>query len=90
MSVAAFIRVQGMVQGVGFRYFVYRVATRLGLSGYVQNAYDGGVEIEAEGERSLIEELIKDVRIGPRAAHVTNVSVEWKKPQGHYQNFDIR
>jgi acylphosphatase len=90
MSVAAFIRVQGMVQAVGFRYFVYRVAIRLGLNGYVRNAYDGNVEIEVEGDRSLIEELIKDVKVGPRAAHVTGVSVEWKDPQNQFHYFDIR
>lgn len=90
MTVAAFIRVDGMVQGVGFRFFVYRVATRLGLTGYVANAYDGSVEIEVEGDRSLIEELIKDVKIGPRAAHVTNVSIEWKQSQGRFRNFDVR
>jgi acylphosphatase len=90
MSVAAFIRVQGLVQAVGFRYFVYHVATRLGLNGYVRNAYDGSVEIEAEGDRSLIEELIKEVKIGPRAAHVTGVSVEWKNPQNRFHSFDIR
>jgi acylphosphatase len=90
MSVAAFIRVQGVVQAVGFRYFVYRIATRLGLNGYVRNAYDGSVEIEVEGDRSLIEELIKDVKVGPRAAHVTDVSVEWKNPQNQFHHFDIR
>ena len=90
MSVAAIIRIHGMVQGVGFRFFVYRAATRLGLTGYVRNAYDGNVEIEVEGNRSLIEELVRDVKIGPRAARVTNVSVEWKQFQNQFQNFDIR
>jgi acylphosphatase len=90
MSVAAFIRVQGLVQGVGFRFFVHRVATRLRLNGYVRNAYDGSVEIEVEGDRSVIEELIKDVKAGPRAAHVTGVSLEWKNPQNRFHYFDIR
>jgi acylphosphatase len=90
MSIAAFIRVQGLVQAVGFRYFVHRVAARLQLRGYVKNAYDGSVEIEVEGDRSLIEELIKDVSVGPRAAHVTDVSVTWKEPQNRFYHFDIR
>jgi acylphosphatase len=90
MSVAAFIRVQGLVQGVGFRFFVHRIATRLQLNGYVRNAYDGSVEIEVEGDRSVIEELIKDVKVGPRVAHVTGVSVEWKNPQNRFHYFDIR
>jgi acylphosphatase len=90
MSVAAFIRVQGLVQAVGFRYFVYHAATRLGLGGYVRNAYDGSVEIEVEGDRSLIEELIKDVKVGPRAARVSAVSVQWENSQNRFRSFDIR
>ena len=39
--------VQGLVQGVGFRYFVYRSADRLGLSGFVRNLPDGRVEVVA-------------------------------------------
>jgi acylphosphatase len=90
MSVAALIRVTGLVQGVGFRFFVYRVATRLGLVGYVENAYDGSVEIEVEGDRSLIEELVREVRIGPRSARVANLSVEWREFKGQFTNFDVR
>jgi acylphosphatase len=90
MEVGAHIIVSGMVQGVGFRYYVYNRALRLGLSGYVGNLYDGNVEIEVEGERSLIEELIKEVKIGPRAAHVTDVRIDWKKPEHHFHEFTIR
>lgn len=90
MIVGAHIIVQGMVQGVGFRYFVYSRAVRAGLEGYVQNLYNGEVEIEVEGDRSLIEELIKEVKIGPRASGVTNVKVDWKNPEHRFRGFDIR
>jgi len=90
MQVTAHIVVQGMVQGVGFRYFVFRVAVRLGLGGWVRNLYNGDVEILAAGERSLVEELIKDVNIGPRAAHVKDLTIEWQNYTGTYSSFEIR
>ena len=90
MEVRAYILVSGMVQGVGFRYFVYDRATRLGLRGFVSNLYNGDVEIEVEGDRSLIEELIKEMKVGPRAARVVDVNIEWKKADQHYKRFDIR
>ncbi len=82
--------VEGLVQGVGFRWFVYRKAEALGLTGWVRNLYNGSVEIEAEGDRSLLEELIKEVKVGPRSSRVTNLIIEWKdsKPP-RYQRFDI-
>ena len=55
------VRVEGTVQGVGFRPFVYRVATELGLGGWVLND-SRGVLIEAEGERQALEELLERLR----------------------------
>lgn len=89
MNVGAHILVSGVVQGVGFRYFVYARASRLGLCGEVTNLYNGNVQIEVEGDRSLIEEFLKEVRIGPRAAHVTDVKLEWKVPERHFKTFEI-
>jgi len=90
MEVGAHIVVNGLVQGVGFRYFVYHQAMRLGLKGYVANLYNGDVEIDVEGDRSLIEELIKEVKSGPRAGHVSHVNVNWKNFASMYERFDIR
>ena len=90
MEVGTHILVRGMVQGVGFRYFVYRKATELGVYGYVLNRDDGSVEIEAVADRSLVEALIREVKVGPRAARVTDVHVEWKQPTQHYDKFEIR
>ena len=90
MIAGAHIIVQGMVQGVGFRYFVQRKALHAGLDGYVRNLWNGEVEIEAEGDRSLIEEFIKEIRIGPRASRVTQVKVDWKQPESRMRGFEIR
>lgn len=90
MKTGAHIVVRGMVQGVGFRYFVLDRATRLRLKGFVRNNYGGNVEITVEGNRSLIEELIKEVKVGPRLAHVADMKVQWEDLQIHYETFEIR
>lgn len=84
-------RVSGIVQGVGFRYFVQRRAKALGISGYVRNVPNGDVETAAEGNRAALEELVKDLRQGPPMSSVTEVSVEWSEngaPQ--FEDFHIR
>ncbi len=84
------IIVEGLVQGVGYRWFVARKAQALGLRGFVRNLYDGNVEIEAEGDRSLLEELIREVKVGPRSAQVVNLRIEWRNPAHQAGNFEIR
>ena len=56
------IQVTGIVQGVGFRPFIYRIAVRNGLSGYVKNRADAGVEILLEGQERAIQEFLKDLK----------------------------
>lgn len=90
MQICAHIVVNGLVQGVGFRYYVHRHATSLGLSGFAANLIDGRVDIEVEGERSAIEEFIKVTKVGPRSAHVTDLSIEWREFQSRYSHFEIR
>ena len=90
MDVGAHIIVTGMVQGVGFRYFVYRHAAQLGLNGFCRNLYNGSVEIEVEGDRSLVEDLIQQVKVGPRFAEVTDVKVAWEPCRHNFSGFEIR
>ena len=90
MKVRAHILVSGLVQGVGFRYFVYDRAVSYAIAGYVRNLFSGEVEVEAEGERSLIEELIKDIKVGPRAARVRDIKIEWIKCTNYSSNFEVR
>ena len=87
---AVHLRVSGLVQGVGFRYHAYRSAMQLGLTGWVKNLPDGSVETEAEGDRSALEEYIKDLKVGPRSAVVRGVDVKWIEPTGNYIKFDVR
>jgi acylphosphatase len=80
METRAHIIVTGLVQGVGYRWFVSHHALQLGLAGFVRNLREGSVEVEVEGERSLVQEMIGQLRLGPRAAHVTDLRVEWLEP----------
>lgn len=68
-----FVRVDGRVQGVGFRWFVVGEAERLGLRGWVRNASDGSVEVEAEGPAALIDALRLRLEKGPPSARVSQV-----------------
>ena len=65
--------ISGVVQGVGFSYFTYRIAQQLDLTGWVRNLPDGRVQVLAEGERAMLEDLIKQLRVGPRFGTVTGV-----------------
>ncbi len=65
--------VSGRVQGVGFRYFVEKVAGQLGLAGYARNLDDGRVEVYAIGDAGQLSELTGYLRLGPRMADVRGV-----------------
>ncbi|MCC6396649.1 MAG: acylphosphatase [Bacteroidetes bacterium] len=90
MQTRAHILVEGLVQGVGFRWFVARHAQALSLKGFVRNLYDGTVEVEAEGDRGLVEELIKHLKVGPRSAQVRDLHIEWRTPENETRPFEIR
>lgn len=82
--------VHGRVQGVNFRYYTQRRASSLDLTGYVRNLWDGTVEVVAEGPRQSLEELLAFLRVGPRAALVTQVDTEWPGPAGTFTHFEVR
>lgn len=67
-------RVEGVVQGVGFRWWTRAVAQRLGLTGTVRNLPDGSVEVRARGETDLLERLAAELRQGPPGATVDAVA----------------
>lgn len=65
--------VRGRVQGVGYRYFVQRVAAQLSLTGYTRNLDDGRVEVYAVGAPQQLSSLAGQLRRGPRFADVRDV-----------------
>lgn len=84
------IIVNGVVQGVGFRYWTIRKANELGVNGRVANLPDGSVAIEAEADRSIIEEFIKEVKIGPTYASVSDLKIEWLEEPIGYKDFNVK
>lgn len=56
--------VSGRVQGVGFRYRAYYTARQSGLTGYARNLYDGRVEVEVQGEETLVDSFLTKVEEG--------------------------
>ena len=89
MDMRVHIIVIGHVQGVGFRYYTFKRAREINVTGYVKNLPDGTVEIEAEGDRSQLEELIDLVKVGPRSAVVNGVSISWEEFTGEYEKFQV-
>ena len=78
------LRINGVVQGVGFRPFVYRIATQLNLKGYVLNLGNAGVEIEVEGEEYKIKNFLKLLKEKkPPLAQIKEIQVEWGKEKGY-------
>ncbi len=82
--------VYGRVQGVFFRDFVSKRATELELSGYVRNLPGGIVEVQAEGERRQLTQLVEYLEVGPPAARVDRVVTNWSEHTGGYSRFSIR
>jgi hydrogenase maturation protein HypF len=81
----------GVVQGVGFRPFVYRIATRSNLTGYVLNMGDAGVKIIVEGKRSDIDRFLNALRAEkPPRASLERVTVTLGKYTGSFGSFQIR
>ena len=87
-SFAATIR--GRVQGVGFRYYSFRRARELGVTGWVRNEKDGAVVVVAEGRRAALDALISLLRIGPEHANVLDVDIEWLCGGHCFVEFEIR
>jgi acylphosphatase len=81
----------GHVQGVYFRAFVARQARELSLTGYARNLrFREAVEVHAEGERGQLEKLIDYLKVGPPAARVDRVEIDWSEYSGNYPDFSIR
>ena len=83
--------VYGLVQGVGFRQFVYRKANKLSLTGYVKNLPDGSVECLAMGTKEQLASLEQSMRRGPSFSRVDSItSTQEQIPQAIYTNFIIQ
>ncbi len=82
--------VEGRVQGVGFRDYVQRRASLLGLTGYVMNVKDGRVRVHAEGPREAVDELGRDLAKGPPLSRVERIATRAMPATGRFGGFEIR
>jgi len=84
------IEVTGIVQGVGFRPFIYRIAVKNNLKGYVRNRGDAGAEIVLEGEEGDIKNFLKDLRTKkPPLAQIHDVIIKKLGGKSEYEKFAI-
>ncbi len=85
---------EGRVQGVGYRWFVQNIATKLGIKGYVRNLPDGTVEVEAEGDTDSLDALVSEMKKGPLGAHVKAVKTHrtdlQSESERRFTTFEIR
>ena len=83
------ILISGMVQGVGFRYYAIAHARKLKVNGFVKNLDDGRVEVVAEGDSRMLEELEKLLRKGPYGSKVEDVKVLTEQYKNEFKDFDV-
>jgi acylphosphatase len=82
--------VRGRVQGVGFRYWVLRRATDLGLTGWVANETDGSVRCVAEGPPADLDVLEDILRRGPVGSVVERLDAVRMPAAGAFGGFEVR
>ena len=82
--------ISGVVQGVGFRYYVLREVERIGsINGYCRNLRNGGVEVYAQADQSQMDALEASLRKGPRISHVKHMDGSEETPDHAYSDFRI-
>jgi hydrogenase maturation protein HypF len=89
MALRLRVHIQGIVQGVGFRPFVYQLAHQHRLNGYVANT-PKGVEIEVEGGQEALQQFLQELpKTAPPLATITQIDTE-ELPAANYYNFEIK
>lgn len=84
-----YIRVYGLVQGVGFRFFVLEKANLFNIKGSVKNLDDGSLEIIAQGSEQSLTRFLSFVKIGPLLSRIENLDIVFRKPRIIFKKFDI-
>jgi acylphosphatase len=98
--------ISGLVQGVGFRFFLSQKAQEMGLTGWVKNKKDGKIEAEFqavthapnefvqnaadEQDKAKLEQIVALCKQGPSYSDVDKVDVKWDKGEEDYDGFEVR
>ncbi len=85
----AHVFISGSVQGIGYRQFVKSNARTLGLTGWVRNTEDGGVEAVFQGDEKVIEQMLDVCKKGPFLAEVKQFGFEWGEGEEAFEEFHI-
>jgi len=84
------IKVSGIVQGVGFRPFIYRIAVKNGLVGHVRNRGDAVVEIVVEGKKNNVRQFLEDLRDEkPPLARIYDLTTNYTEGEDNFEKFTI-
>ena len=89
-NVRLHVIIKGIVQGVGFRFFVFNHGQQLQLNGWVRNRINGAVEVLAEGQRHELEKFLDLICQGPSHAQVEKTEVKWLEAQSDLPPFTVR
>ena len=89
MMIARKLFINGIVQGVGYRFFAQRSAARHQIRGYVKNLQDGRVEVWVEGKDAAVLAFKDDLAAGPIDGKVTVIEELVVEPTGLYSAFRI-
>ena len=81
--------IKGMVQGVGYRWFATRAASKYSISGYITNLTNGDVKTVVEGEQGMVSDFLKELRTGPPSASVSGIQIEKGEYTGEYKGFGV-
>ena len=88
-KIRAHLFIQGKVQGVYFRQNTMIMAARYGVTGWVRNLKDGGVEVILEGSEIDVRKIIEWCRVGPPKATVNDFVIEYENYIGEFQEFKV-
>ena len=89
MNIKKHIIIKGKVQGVGFRYWLYKAAVQRNINGWVRNKISGEVEAVLIGNDAEINNLIKLCKKGPASSEVVKVEVQNYQKEYLKKSFDI-
>ena len=81
--------IKGDVIGVGFRAWTKIQAKIIGVTGWVRNSMDDGVEAQIQGDEEKVKQMIELIKKGPPVSHVEDVEIFWQEAKEIFDEFKI-